>query len=118
MFFENSLTRDVVENLHRFVHGLVRLIDVLLQLLSIDRGERVVHPGLMPADPVRAGHPEIPEWLKVLHKLSQLVILEQQTHHAALPAFPRHTCTGNTPLYRYFNWQSMIVSVKYIYLGN
>ena len=57
------------------MHGLEGLSDVFLQHLGINGGEGVIHPGLMPPDPVRGRDPQVFEGLKITHKFGQLVIL-------------------------------------------
>lgn len=61
------------------MHRLVSVVDVLLDDLCVDGGERVVHPRLVPADPVRHGDPQVPERLKLFDQLAQLVVLHKQT---------------------------------------
>ncbi len=70
------LTWNLLEELDRLMHGLVGLIDGLLHLLRVDGGQRIVHPGLRPALPVRGGDPQVSIWLKVLDKLCQLFVLK------------------------------------------
>ena len=69
-------TWDIIENLDRFMHGFVGIIDILLHILCIDRREWIVHPTLMPFQPIRNSDPKVSEGFKILDKLSQLVILE------------------------------------------
>lgn len=61
-----SHTWHLLEDPDRLVHGFVGLIHVLLYFLSIDGGQRVVHPAFVPALPVGHGDPEVFEWLEIL----------------------------------------------------
>jgi hypothetical protein len=45
-------TWDFAEDLDRLVHGLVSFHDILLNFLSVDGGQRVIHPTFLPAQPV------------------------------------------------------------------
>ena len=58
------------------MHDLEGVVDILLHLLSVDGREWIMHPGLLPALPVRHRNPQVPVGLEVLHKLGQLVVLQ------------------------------------------
>ena len=57
------------------VDGPIALGDILGQQLRVDVDEGVVHPGLVPLEPVRSCHPEILERLKVSSQFANFVIL-------------------------------------------
>ena len=92
----------VLEDLDAFVHGLEGLADLLLALLGVDAGQRVVHPALVPLEPVRGGDPEILEGLKVSDKLAEFVILKwmqnvrenQTTNKQTHTLFSSHNVNG------------------------
>ena len=74
-----SLTWDVGEDLYRLVHDFEGIVDILLNGLGINRGQWVVHPALVPSQPVRDRDPQVAEGIKVLNKLGQLVVLKEET---------------------------------------
>lgn len=69
------LTWHLLEESDRLVHSLEGFIDVLLHLLRVDSIQRIVHPALVPPQPIRNRDPQVSEWLKFLHKFGQLFIL-------------------------------------------
>lgn len=70
-----SPTRNVLEVFHTFVHGLVDICNIALQLLGVYGRQRVIEPALVPTHPIRGGGPQVRERLEVLHQLLQPIIL-------------------------------------------
>lgn len=65
------------EELGRFVHRFVGFVDVLLDAFRVDAGEGVVHPRLVPAQPVRRRQPQVLERLELFRQTTQLVVLQE-----------------------------------------
>ena len=57
------------------VHGLEGIADVGSQQLRVDVDEGVVHPRLMPLEPISHRHPEVLVGVKVTQQLANFVIL-------------------------------------------
>ena len=89
------ITWNISEKFGRFVHGFEGIVNVLLDDFSVNRRQRVVHPRLVPAQPVRHGDPQVAERLELLHQLAQLIVLKPTTHLAY------RTETNNTPSLSY-----------------
>ena len=56
-------------------HGLEGIADVGSQQLWVDVDEGVIHPRLMPLQPISHRHPEVLVGVKVTQKLANFVIL-------------------------------------------
>jgi len=69
------LTGNAGKDFDTLVNRLVRLVDVLINLLSVYVNQCIVHPALMPSQPVTRRYPQLTEWLKVLRQLGHLVKL-------------------------------------------
>ena len=77
-----SLTWYPAEHLDTLVNRLVRLRHVLVNLLGVDVDQWVVHPTLMPSQPVARRDPQQSERLKVLQQLAHLLKLHIPTNMA------------------------------------
>ena len=51
------------------MHRLVGVIDVLLHRLRIDARQWIMHPAVVPLQPVGHCDPQVLEWLKVFDEL-------------------------------------------------
>ena len=60
---------------HTLVHCLESVIDIVGEELGIDVNEGIVHPRLMPLDPVCRSDPKVLVGLKLTSELSNLIIL-------------------------------------------
>lgn len=76
-FVLRTLTWNVLEYLHRLVHRFVGIVDILLDRLRVDACQRVVHPTVIPLEPVGHCDPQVLEWLKVLEEFWEFLILQQ-----------------------------------------
>lgn len=72
-----ALTRGILQLLDALLNGPGGLTDAALQLLRFDGGERVLHPALLPAQPVGCCGPQVSEWLEVVGQLLQTVVLDR-----------------------------------------
>ena len=61
--------------LDTLVHGLEGTANVGSQQLWVNVDEGVIHPRLMPLQPVSHRHPEVLVWVKVTQQLANFVIL-------------------------------------------
>ena len=59
------------------VHNLEGIADVGGQQFRVNVDERVVHPRLVPLEPIGCRHPEILVGVKVTQQLAHFVILEK-----------------------------------------
>ena len=73
-----TFTWYIGKDLDRFVHRFVRITNVLFHILSIDAGERIIHPTLVPSEPIRSCNPQVAEWFKVLHQLREFIVLAKK----------------------------------------
>ena len=72
-----SLTGNSSEDFATLVYRLVRLVDIFIDLLGINLNQCVVHPAVVPSQPVADCYPQLTEWLKVFHQFVHLVKLSQ-----------------------------------------
>jgi hypothetical protein len=68
-------TWNISEDLDGLMHCFVSVVYILLDGLCINRHQWIVHPTLVPAQPIRSRYPKVTEWLKVFDKLVQFIIL-------------------------------------------
>jgi len=81
-----TLTWYSLEDLDTLVDRLVRIRHVLVHLLGIDVRERIIHPAVVPPQPVARSNPQHPERLKVLRQLGHFVKLNVAHIHTEIPA--------------------------------
>ena len=58
------------------MHSLVGVVDILLEGLCVDCGDGIVHPTLVPRDPIGRSDPQIPEGFELFHQPGKFFILE------------------------------------------
>ena len=73
---EGSHTYDILEILDTLVHDFECTVDIGGQQLGVNVDEGVIHPGLVPLEPVSSSQPQVLKWLKVSTQLTNLVILQ------------------------------------------
>lgn len=66
---------DLPEMLNTLEDCLEGVVNILFQLFCVYGGEGIVHPTVIPLQPVRCCQPHVLKRLKVLDQPSQLVIL-------------------------------------------
>ena len=66
---------DLLEMLNTLEDCLEGVVNILFQLFGVYGGEGIVHPTVIPLQPIRCCQPHVLKRLKVLDQPSQLVIL-------------------------------------------
>ena len=70
------ITWYISKYLDRLVHSFVCISDIFLNGFCVDGREGIVHPTLMPSQPIRNCYPKVAERLKFLSKATKFLILE------------------------------------------
>ena len=71
-----KFTFKILELLDRLVHGFECVVRVAVYVFGVDRRDRVVHPAVVPSEPVGRCDPQVFIWVKVFRQFGQFVILE------------------------------------------
>ena len=77
-FYFHLFTWYISKDLDRFVHRFVGITNVLFHILSIDAGKRIIHPTLVPSEPVRSCNPQVAERFEVFHQLREFIVLYER----------------------------------------